>query len=181
MKTKNVLIISSSPRRGGNSDLLCDKFLKGAKSSGHSAEKIFLASKKISYCTGCDICSTSDKPCPQKDDAAEIIAKMKAADVIALGTPAYFYAMSAQLKTLIDRCCGDYSEMSNKDFYFIISAADTDADNVKMVSDSLKGFLYCLESAKLKKVVMGLGAWRRGDILNNGKALKEAFDCGRSV
>ncbi len=181
MKTKNVLIISSSPRRGGNSDILCDNFMKGAKSVGHAVEKIFLAAKKISYCTGCDICSTPGKTCPQKDDTPEIIAKMKSADVIVLATPAYFYSMSAQLKTLIDRCCGDYSEMSNKDFYFIISAADTDAGNVKMVSESLKAFLYCLDSAKLKGVIMGLGAWHRGDIAGNQKALKDAFDGGAAI
>lgn len=50
---KNVLILSSSPRRHGNSDLLCDRFLEGAKDAGHNVEKIFLKDKDINYCTGC--------------------------------------------------------------------------------------------------------------------------------
>ena len=100
---KNVLILSSSPRRGGNSDTLCDEFMQGAIESGHRVEKVFLRDKTIHPCTGCGVCSQYKKPCPQKDDAAEIIGKMLAADVIVMATPVYFYAMSAQMKTLIDR------------------------------------------------------------------------------
>ena len=73
---KKVLIISSSPRRRGNSDTLCDEFKKGAEESGNAVEKLFLADKKIGYCKGCETCSSLGKPCPQKDDAAEIIEKM---------------------------------------------------------------------------------------------------------
>ena len=102
---KKVLILSSSPRRGGNSDTLCDEFMRGAAESNHEVEKIFLRDKTIHYCTGCSTCSLYQKPCPQKDDAAEIIEKMVDADVIVMATPVYFYTISAQMKTLIDRCC----------------------------------------------------------------------------
>ena len=54
---KKVLILSSSPRRGGNSDLLCDRFMAGAQQAGHDVEKIFLRDKKINYCTGCGVCA----------------------------------------------------------------------------------------------------------------------------
>ena len=115
---KKVLILSSSPRRGGNSDTLCDEFMRGAAESNHEVEKIFLRDKTIHYCTGCSTCSLYQKPCPQKDDAAEIIEKMVDADVIVMATPVYFYTISAQMKTLIDRCCGRYTEMNGKEFYF---------------------------------------------------------------
>ena len=108
--SKKVLILSSSPRRGGNSDTLCDEFLRGAQEAGHEVEKIFLKDKTIHYCTGCGVCNEG-KPCPQKDDAPEIVRKMVAADVIVLATPVYFYTMSAQMKTLIDRCCAGYLEI----------------------------------------------------------------------
>ena len=130
--TKKVLILSSSPRRNGNSDTLCNEFMRGAVESGHTVEKIFLRDKTIHYCTGCSTCSFLQKPCPQKDDAAEVIEKMVAADVIVLGTPVYFYAISAQMKTLIDRCCGRYTEMTGKEFYFISAAAeDDDASHIR--------------------------------------------------
>ena len=72
---KKVLIISSSPRKGGNSDMLCDEFVKGALETGNEVEKIFLKEKAIHPCTGCSVCSMYGKPCPQKDDAAEIVEK----------------------------------------------------------------------------------------------------------
>ena len=112
---KNVLVLSSSPRRGGNSDLLCDQFVIGATESGHRVEKIFLKDKKINYCTGCGTCFNRDKSCPQKDDMTEILEKMVSADVIVMATPVYFYTMCGQMKTLIDRTCSRYTEISDKD------------------------------------------------------------------
>ena len=73
---KKVLIISSSPRKGGNSDLLCDEFMKGALEAGNEVEKIVLKDKTVHPCTGCSVCSMYGKPCPQKDDAAEIVEKI---------------------------------------------------------------------------------------------------------
>ena len=151
--TKKVLILSSSPRRGGNSDTLCNEFMRGAIESGNEAEKVFLRDKTIHYCTGCSTCSLHGKPCPQKDDAAEIIEKMVAADVIVMATPVYFYTMSAQMKTLIDRCCGLYTEMKNKEFYFIVTAAEDDRKLMERTVDTFQGFLDCLESPTIKGVV----------------------------
>lgn len=54
--SKNILILSGSPRKGGNSDILCDRFMEGARESGHRAEKVFLRDKNIGYCIGCEAC-----------------------------------------------------------------------------------------------------------------------------
>jgi multimeric flavodoxin WrbA len=107
-------VLSSSPRRGGNSDLLCDQFINGSREAGQITEKIFLKDKKINYCTGCGICIDRGKSCPRKDDMAEVLKKMIAADVIVMATPVYFYTMSAQMRTLIDRTCARYTEINNK-------------------------------------------------------------------
>ena len=90
-------MLSSSPRRGGNSDLLCEQFVAGAKDAGHHAEKIFLKDKKINYCQGCGACLNGEKSCPQKDDMGEVLEKMIAADVIVMATPVYFYTMCAHV------------------------------------------------------------------------------------
>ena len=178
---KNILILSSSPRRGGNSDTLCDEFMQGAMEAGNHVEKIFLRDKTIHPCTGCSTCSLYKKPCPQKDDAAEIIAKMLAADVIVMATPVYFYAMSAQMKTLIDRCCGPYTEMKNKEFYFIVTAADTEVGNMRRTIESLRGFTEdCLDGAVEKGVIYGVGAWNVGEIKGTA-AMEQAYNCGRNV
>lgn len=160
--TKKVLILSSSPRRGGNSDTLCDEFMRGAIESGNEAEKVFLRDKTIHYCTGCSTCSLHGKPCPQKDDAAEIIEKMVATNVIVMATPVYFYTMSAQMKTLIDRCCGLYTKMKNKEFYFIVTAAEDDRKLMERTVDTFQGFLNCLENPTIKGVVYGTGVWHVG-------------------
>lgn len=118
---KRVLIISASPRKNGNSDILCDRFAKGAAESGHKVEKIFLASENIGYCRGCGVCNSTHK-CVQKDDMAEILDKMVTADAIVLATPVYFYTMDGQMKTFIDRTVPRYTEITDKDFYFIMTA-----------------------------------------------------------
>lgn len=177
---KNVLILSSSPRRGGNSDTLCDQFMRGAIEAGHSVEKIFLRDKTINYCTGCSTCSMHGKPCPQKDDMAEILTKMVSADVIVMATPVYFYTMSAQMKTLIDRCCGLYTKMSNKEFYFIVTAAENDQPKMERTIDTFQGFLDCLNNPTIKGVVYGLGVWHVGDIKGN-KSLAESYQMGKQI
>lgn len=177
---KRVLIISSSPRKGGNSDTLCDEFLRGASEAGNEAEKIFLRDKTIHYCTGCGICSTYGKPCPQKDDAAEIIDKMLAADVIVMATPVYFYTMSAQMKTLIDRCCGPYTRMMGKEFYFIVTAAENNKGNMMRTIDTFQGFLDCLNDPIVKGTVFGLGVWQTGEIKGH-PAMREAYEMGKAI
>ena len=97
--SKHVLILSSTPRKGGNSELLCAQFARGAAGAGHTVETISLREKDIRCCTGCGACSAS-RQCVQKDDMADILARMVAADVIVLATPVYFYSMCAQMKTL---------------------------------------------------------------------------------
>lgn len=69
--SKKVLILSGSPRKGGNSDILCDEFLRGAQDAGHKAEKIRVAEKKVAPCSGCYYCSTNGGVCVHKDDMAD--------------------------------------------------------------------------------------------------------------
>ena len=69
--SKKVLILSGSPRKGGNSDILCDEFLRGAQNAGHKAEKIRVAEKKVAPCSGCYYCSTHGGACVHKDDMAD--------------------------------------------------------------------------------------------------------------
>jgi len=177
---KKVLVLSASPRKNGNSDLLCDQFMKGAQQAGHQAEKIFLKDKKINYCTGCGTCINGKKSCPQKDDMAEVLEKMIASDVIVMATPVYFYTMNAQMKTLIDRTCSRYTEIRDKDFYFIVAAADSSKRAMERALEGFRAFTSCLSGAKEKGIVYGTGAWNIGDI--KGKpAMKEAYEMGRTV
>lgn len=177
---KNVLIISASPRRNGNSDILCDRFAQGAKENGHHVEKVFIASKNIGYCRGCGVCNSTHK-CVQKDDMAEILDKMVNADVIVLATPVYFYTMDGQMKTFIDRTVPRYTEIKNKDFYFIMTAADTEKSNLERTLEAFRGFTYdCLEGANEAGIIYGTSAWHKGEIKET-PAYNEAYEMGRNA
>lgn len=176
---KNVIIISSSPRKGGNSDTLCDQFFVGALDAGHNVEKIFLKDKNINYCTGCGYCN-SNKVCVQKDDMAEILDKLVNSDIIVLSTPIYFYTISGQLKTFLDRCCARYSEFSNKVFYFIFTAADSSSNAVKRAQIELDGFLFCLDNPQIADEIHALGVLIGGDIYGTSYP-QVAYAMGRKI
>ena len=178
--SRKVLVISASPRKGGNSDLLCDEFIAGAKEAGHETEKVFAASKKIGYCTGCGACYNGKNPCTQKDDMASILERMIASDVIVMATPVYFYTMDAQMKTLIDRVCARYTELTNKSFCFIVTAADSSIPAMERTIEGFRGFTSCLEGAEEMGVIYGVGAWGIGEI-KGSKAMKQAFEMGRNI
>ena len=176
---KTILIISSSPRKGGNSDLLCDAFARGAHESGHSTEKIYLQGKKIGFCMACYACK-KDGNCIQKDDVAAILEKIAGADVIVLATRIYYYSMTGQLKTLIDRTLPCYytKKISGKDVYGIVTAAE-EKPALERTVDGLRGFVECLPDATLKGVVYGAGVYEKGEIKDK-PAMREAFLMGRN-
>lgn len=177
---KKVLILSGSPRKGGNSDTLCDAFLKGAQAAGHMVEKIRISEKNIHYCLGCGVCNRTHQ-CIQKDDMKDILDKMVEADVIVMATPVYFYTMDGQMKTLIDRTVPRYEEIAGKDFYFIVAAADENKAMMQKTIDGFRAFTQdCLPDAHEKGIVYGLGAWQVGDIQGN-PALQTAYDMGLNV
>lgn len=178
--SKKILVISSSPRKQGNSDVLCDEFIKGAKDSGHSVEKIFLKDKKINYCTGCGLCFEKKGICSQKDDMEEIKDKMIKADVIVMATPIYFYAMAGQMKTFIDRNCSFYTMLNNKEFYFIMTAADEEKSAMDRAIEEFRGYTICLNGAKEKGVILGTGVWNKGDV-QTSKVIKEAYELGKNA
>lgn len=175
---KKILVLSASPRKGGNSDLLCDQFVKGAQEVGSPAEKIFLCDKKIGYCTACDYCTTHHGTCVHKDDMPAILEKMIQADVLVLASPVYFYTLDAQMKTLIDRCVARYTEIKNKEFYFIVTAADNSQPAMERTIECFRGFTSCLDGAQEKGIIYGTGAWKVGEIKNT-PALKQAYEMGR--
>ena len=177
--SKKVLVLAASFRKHGNSDLLCDEFIKGAKEAGHEVEKIYLNDKHINFCKGCGVCNSTHK-CIQQDDMAEILDKMVNADVIVMATPIYFYAMNGQMKTLIDRTVPRYTEISHKDFYFILASADDNKANLERALEGFRGFTEdCLNGAKEKGIIYGVGAWQMGEIKGT-PAMKEAYTMGNA-
>lgn len=101
--SKNVVVISSSPRKGQNSDTLCDEFVKGAIDGGNSVKKYFLEDIEFSSCKACYACKTPEMKCIQDDGIAPILEDMLKADVIVYATPVYYFEMCGTLKMFFDR------------------------------------------------------------------------------
>ena len=146
---KNVLIISSSPRKNGNSQMLCEAFKKGVEESGNFAKLIRLAEKNIGYCKACDFCMKNDGICVQKDDMSEILDAYKKADVLVLATPVYFHGVCAQMKTFIDRTYPIWQNLGKKEIYYIVTAG-LSRDIIECSLGDLDGFIFHLEKHEIK-------------------------------
>lgn len=177
--SKNILIISSSPRKGGNSNILCDEFMRGAREAGNHMEKIRISDQDISYCTGCCACISKPGACVQKDDMNDIFKQILAADVMVLATPVYFHAMNSQMKTFIDRTCPIYANINNKDVYFIISAAGGQMP-VDRAVNSLRVFTNCLSGIKEKGVISITGVWDVGGVIGS-QSMNQAYSMGKDA
>lgn len=176
---KRVLILSGSPRKGGNSDLLCDEFMKGAIESGNEVEKIRVSEKNIGYCRACYACRDKGK-CVIKDDMAELLQKMIDCDVMVLASPVYFYSIDAQLKAVIDRTVARWTEVKDKEFYYIVTAADNEKESGETTLNCFRGYADCVEGAKEMGVIYGMGAYEKGEIIGT-PAMAKAYEMGKGV
>ncbi|MCI8809388.1 MAG: flavodoxin family protein [Oscillibacter sp.] len=173
---KKILILAGSPRKGGNSDILCDEFARGAEETGHQVQKIYVHTLHIGGCMACYACRSTGV-CVQKDGMAEALEALITADVIVLATPVYFYSMDGQLKTLIDRTLPRYTEIQDKDFYFIATAA-AGKRAMERTMDALRGFTDCLPGAKCKGQIYGSGVYQKGEVRDT-PAMAEAYQAGK--
>ncbi len=179
-----VVVISSSPRRHGNSEILADQFIKGARDAGHEVEKIVLSQYSLHPCLACEYCRSHDHQCVQKDDADEILKKLVACDVMVFATPIYFTSLSAQLKILIDRMFSREYEIreaqTRKKAYLIVTSGAKDLDQITGAVSSFEGFIKVLRTVENGGVIAGLGAFLKGDAKTH-PAYDEAYQAGLNI
>ena len=178
--SKKVLVISTSLRNRSNSEILADSFMEGAAAAGNEVEKITLRDKSIAFCKGCLACQTLSS-CVIKDDAIEIAEKMKQADVIAFATPIYYYEMSGQMKTLLDRANSLFpTDYAFRSIYFLSSAAE-DGDGVdEGAIHGLEGWIACYDKCRLAGTVFAGGVNDAGEIEAH-PSLRKAYFMGASI
>ena len=178
--SKKVLIISTSLRKGSNSEILAKKFMEGAKLN-NEVEFISLKNKDIKFCTGCLSCQKKGF-CVIKDDANEITEKMKNSDVIVWATPIYYYEMSGSMKTLIDRANSLYaSNYKFREVYLITTSTDGSKNVIDSVIHGVQGWISCFDNVKLVKCLDGGGLSNPKEAENNEKLLTKAFNMGKKV
>ena len=178
--SKKVLILSTSPRIGGNTDILAGEFARGAADAGNEVEKICLADKAIGFCRGCLACQKTQR-CVIRDDAGAIVQKMLTADVIAFATPIYYYEMSGQMKTMIDRANSLYdSDYKFTDIYMLTTAAEDEPEVPNRAIGGLTGWIDCFDRAHLSGSVFAGGVNESGTIKGHS-ALKKAYEMGNCI
>ena len=177
---KKVIVISTSLRPGSNSDLLADRFAEGAKAAGNEVEKISLVGKNIQFCKGCLACQKLGR-CVISDDVNDIMAKVLKADIICWATPIYYYEMSGQMKTLIDRMNAMYSQDYRfRDVYLLTTAAEDEAETSQRAEIGLTGWIDCYPQSRLAGTLFCGGVNEAREIDGNPK-LKEAFELGKKI
>lgn len=178
--SKKVLVLSSSPRKGGNSESMASVFAQGAQMAGHQVETVFLREKQYGFCRGCMACQKLGR-CVMNDDAVEIAAKIHDAEVLVFATPVYYYSVSGQLKTILDRANplygGDYAFT---DVYLLCAAAEDEPDTPEGAIKAVQGWVDCFERCSLKGTVFAGGVSDVGDVLGH-PALERAYRLGKTV
>ena len=123
-----IVVLEGSPNRHGSSNMLADCFRQGAEEAGHTVEIIDAAHADIHPCTGCVHCGY-EGPCVQKDDVEQFRRQILDADMMVFVTPLYYYGMSAQLKTLVDRFCAFNSSIQRKHMRSALLAVAWNSDD----------------------------------------------------
>lgn len=178
--SKKILVISTSPRKGGNSDTLADAFISGAQEAGNQVEKICLYDKAIGFCKGCLACQKTHR-CVIHDDADTIAQKIKKADVLVFATPIYYYEMCGQMKTMLDRANPLYeSDYDFREVYLLATAADEDEHTIDAAEKGLSGWVSCFPKANLSGTVFAGGVDTIGMIKGHA-ALRKAYEMGEMV
>ena len=178
--SKKVLILAGSPRKGGNSEALCDEFARGAREAGHEVELVRVAAKKIHPCSGCYYCKDHGGDGVFKDDMTELLQKIIDTDVLVLASPVYFYSISAQLKAVIDRTVARWTEVKDKELYYITTMADEGTASAETTLACFRGYADCVEGAVEKGTVVAGGVYEVGTIQGT-PFLAQAYEMGRSV
>ncbi|MBO6060599.1 MAG: flavodoxin family protein [Clostridia bacterium] len=176
-----VLVITTSLRAKSNSDILTERLIAGAREAGHEIELIGLKGKYIKYCIGCLACQKTQK-CVQNDDAVWIAEKVKEAETLVFVTPIYYYEMSGQMKTLLDRMNPLYSsDYAFRKVYMLSVAADDAPTTPEKAVNGLQGWVDCFEKAELMGSLFCGGIDAPGAAASMNEALDEAYRFGMAL
>lgn len=176
----NILVLTGSPRKGSNTDILAKSFVDGA-SLKHNVEVVSVNDYKVNPCIGCNSCfSREGNKCFQKDDMAEIYFKMSKADMLVIASPVYFYGISAQLKNIIDRCHTPMRKNFNiKSLALLLVAGSSKSCVFDAIIKQYELILDYFNFEDKGRVLIG-GVNERGAIANR-EELKAAYELGANL
>lgn len=174
---KRVLVISSSPRKNGNSDLLCHAFAAAAREAGNDVEEVALRDLDVRSCRACYACFGTGS-CVQGDDMAELLGKIDAADALVVASPTYFLTMCGPLKVMIDRLLPKWRDLGGKDVYLVVTGHDG-RTGLARAADDLRAIFENLGDS-VRGVVWGERVWQKGEVIGT-PAMEEARALGAGL
>lgn len=178
-KNMKILVLTGSPRKGGNSNTLADSFIKGAKEAGHEVARFDAAFKNIHPCIGCNSCGMNG-PCIFKDDFEFVREHIVKADMVVFATPMYYFGISAQLKTVIDRFYAINGQIHHpKKAVLLMTYANTspaEAEPIKKHYEVLLNYLGWQDAGQ----VIASGVWPVGAV-NKTDYPRQAYELGKSL
>ena len=181
---KKFLGIVGSPRKKGNTHLLVEKILEGARDGGADTEIILLGDKEIRECDGCHAC-WKGKPCKHGDDMNALFDTVAGSDIIVFGTPVYWYGPTALMKAFIDRCvyfnCPENREkIRNKIAILAIPFEEEDPKTADLTVALFTKSLGYLEM-RLAETILAPGVTKRGEIREREQVLQRGYELGRRM
>lgn len=175
---RRVLGIVGSPRRGGNTEILLDEVLAGAKAAGALTEKVILNELNIKPCQGCETCQKTGE-CVQRDDMPELLENMIQSQVWVLGTPVYWWGPTAQFKAFMDRWYSAKREtFQGRQIILVIPMGGSDPSYARHVVGM---FENALGKTKISAIVLAPGAYNKGAVRGHKDVLAKARRAGREV
>lgn len=175
-----VLVISTSLHAFSNSESLAKEFALGAEAAGNEVEMLSLKDKQLAFCQGCLACQKIGH-CVINDYARIVADKALQADVLCFATPLYYYEMSGQMKTLLDRLNPLFNlNYKFRKVYMLISAAEDEPAITRRAVNGLKGWIECFPSASYAGSVFAGGVTAGGEIACH-EALKRAYNLGKKI
>lgn len=179
-----ILGIIGSPRRNGNTHILIDRALEGAKSQGAETNSIFLSDYQIKECYGCHAC-WKGLECAKKDGMNDLYRKIIESDIFIFGTPVYWYGPTAIMKGFIDRfvyfnCPRNREKIKGKSAVVIIPFEEED-ENTSLATVEIfeKSFSYL--EMHLSEILLAPGVGEKGAILEKKIILERAYNIGKTI
>lgn len=186
----NVIAFLGSPRKNGNTELLLRETIKGIESSGSPVQTFNLTTMKISPCRDCGECAQTGI-CASDDEMVQVYEAIRNTDRIILASPVFFYGVSAQAKTMIDRCqafwCEKYllkkpipqGELNRKGLLLLVAGQKKNT-GIECSEECAKAFFRTI-SVPEHKTLSYAGIDSKGSILEHPTAMKEAFEAGKKL
>ena len=175
-----IVVLMGSPNRNGSTSILVENFVKGVTEAGHDCEVIDVCHADVHPCTGCVACGYEGQ-CVQKDDEEMIRAKLLASDMVVLATPLYYYGMSAQLKTVVDRFCAYNSSLNSRRLKSALLTVAWNADD--WIFEALEAHYKTLVryiNFDDKGMILGYGCGSPA-LTQRSRYPEEAYKLGRGV